>query len=53
MKKYENGKYEEMTAEEIKDLDGAKQEATTIPSLEDRLSALEAAMLENILGVRG
>ena len=52
MKKYENGQYIEMTEEEIKELiDSSVSERQ--PTTEDRLAALEAAMLEKILGVRG
>lgn len=48
MKKYVDGKYIEMTPEEIAEL---QQEDATEPTMEERLAALEAAMLEQILGV--
>lgn len=49
MKKYVDGKYIEMTPEEIAELQ--QEDATTEPTTEERLAALEAAMLEQILGV--
>lgn len=49
MKKYVNGKYLEMTEEEIESMK-ANIPAEQPPSFEDRLAALEGAMLEQILG---
>lgn len=49
MRKYENGQYVDMTEEEITAL--AQGEVLVEPTTEERLSALEAAMLEQILGV--
>ena len=48
MLKYENGKYSEMTPEEIESL---KAQCVDEPTTEERLAALEAAMLEQIMGV--
>lgn len=48
MLKYENGEYKEMTAEEIAELQ-QQEEQVVVPTLEDRLMALEAVMLEQIL----
>ena len=45
MKKYANGKYIEMTAEEI-----AEMQTEHTPTTEERLEALESAMLAQILG---
>ena len=47
MKKYENGRYVEMTAEEEAALVPTE---TAPPSAEERIAALEAAMLELIMG---
>lgn len=49
MKVLENGVYRELTPEEIADYDFKKQEFQE-PTLEERLAALEAALLEQILG---
>ena len=49
MKKYVNGEYIEMTAEEIEAMQ-AEMPAEQQPTYEERLAALEAAMLEQILG---
>jgi hypothetical protein len=49
MKKYVDGKYVEMTAEEIEQL-ASKAGTKPAPSVEERLEALEYAMLEQILG---
>ena len=48
MKKYENGQYIEMTEKEINELDNNIVEL--IPSLEERIEALEMILLEQILG---
>ena len=51
MKKYTNGKYIEMTPEEIAELEAlAASEPVPEPTAEERLAALEEAMLE-LLGV--
>lgn len=51
MKKYINGQYIEMTAEEIAEMERLQAEMPEPePTAEERLSALEEAMLE-ILGV--
>lgn len=50
MKKYINGKYIEMTPEEISEFEALAQEAPMQPTAEERLEALEAAMLE-LMGV--
>lgn len=47
MKKYENGRYVEMTAEEEAALVPTE---TMPPSQEQRIEALEASMLELIMG---
>ena len=52
MLKYENGEYKKMTAEEIAALD-IQEEPTTEPTMEERLEALESAMLEQILNDKG
>ena len=47
----ENGIYRDMTAEEIEELEALAEEAPAPePTAEDRLAALEAAMLEMIMG---
>lgn len=52
MKKYSKGKYIEMTPEEIAELEALAHDApTTPPTEEERLDALERAVLE-ILGVK-
>ena len=48
MKKYVNGQYLEMTEEELRK--HAELCIPSAPSLEARLEALEAAMLEQLLG---
>ena len=51
MKKYLNGKLVEMTAEEIAELERLEQELPPPePTTDERLAALEAAMLEMIMG---
>ena len=51
MKKYINGKYIEMTPEEVAEHEALAQEAQMPePTAEERLEALEAAMLE-LIGV--
>ena len=51
MKKYINGKYIEMTPEEIAEFEALAQEAPMPePTAEERLDALESAMLE-LIGV--
>ena len=52
MKKYEDGRYIEMTQEEIESvIQGFSQDET--PTTEERLAALEDAMLEQLLGGDG
>ncbi len=48
MKKYENGRYVEMTAEEEEA--ALVPTETAPPSAEERIAALEAAMLSLVLG---
>ena len=48
MKKYADGKYIEMTEEDLRK--HAELGVPSAPSLEARLEALEAAMLEQLLG---
>ena len=50
MKKYENGRYVEMTAEEMAALVPTE---TAPPSAEERIAALEAALLSMVLGGAG
>ena len=51
MKKYINGKYIEMTPEEISEFEALAQEAPMPePTAEERLEALESAILE-LMGV--
>ena len=51
MKKYSNGKYIEMTPEEVAEFEALAQEAPMPePTAEERLEALESAMLE-MMGV--
>lgn len=51
MKKYVNGEYIEMTPEEIAELEAmAAEQPAPEPTAEERLAALEEAMLE-LLGV--
>ena len=49
MKKYVDGKYIEMTAEEINELKNLAQEEETTPSLLERIEAIEAVLLEGVL----
>lgn len=48
MKKYENGQFIEMTEEEIQKFNMVDEFIE--PTFEERLEALEAALLEQILG---
>ena len=51
MKRYENGEYIELTPEEEAAIRAATEEATAPePTMEERMAALESAMLE-MLGV--
>lgn len=51
MKKYINGQYIEMTPEEVAEFESLAQEAPMPePTAEERLEALESAMLE-LMGV--
>ena len=51
MKKYINGKYIEMTPEEIAELQAvADNQPTPEPTAEERLEAIESALLE-LMGV--
>lgn len=51
MKKYINGKYIEMTPEEIAEYEALAQEAPMPePTIEERIDAMESAVLE-MLGV--
>lgn len=51
MKKYINGKYIEMTPEEIAELQSlADNQPTPEPTAEERLDAIESALLE-LMGV--
>ena len=51
MKKYVNGEYIDMTPEEIAEFEKLVAEAPTPePTPEERIAALEAAMLEMIMG---
>lgn len=53
MKKYINGEYIEMTPEEIAEFESmAAEQPAPKPTAEERLAALEEAMLE-LLGVSG
>lgn len=49
MRVMENGVYRDMTAEEIAELQ-QQEEQPMVPTLEERLVALESAMLEQLLG---
>lgn len=50
MRKCENGTYRDMTAEEIAEIQSAVDtEVTEKVTIEDRLEALESAMMEVIL----
>ena len=48
MKKYADGKYTEMTAEEIEELKNIDV-AVTEPTILERIEAIEAAILEGVL----
>jgi hypothetical protein len=48
MKIYDNGTYREMTEEEIASMKVA--EPARVPTLEERLEAVEMALLEQLLG---
>ena len=48
MKKYINGKYIEMTPEEIAEFEALAQETQMPPTAEERLEALESAGLERM-----
>lgn len=55
MKKWVNGQIVEMTSEEVAEINAAQEEyekqlASQPPTYEDRLSALESALLEMITG---
>lgn len=55
MKKWVNGQIIEMTSEEVAEINAAQEEyekqlASQPPTYEDRLSALESALLEMITG---
>lgn len=55
MKKWVNGQIIEMTSEEVAEINAAQEEyekqlASQLPTYEDRLSALESALLEMITG---
>lgn len=49
MKKFVNGKYIEMTAEEIAEIEKMADESEQKPTYEERLEAIEAAILEGVL----
>lgn len=46
----ENGKMRDLTAEEIESFKAHIQEQAEEPTLEERLEAVEAALLEQLLG---
>ena len=48
MLKYVNGQYVEMTDEEIESMN--EMVDSMVPTIEERIAALEAALLEQILG---
>ena len=48
MKKYIKGKYIEMTAEELEALNNVET-VETEPTMEERIEAIEAAILEGVL----
>ena len=50
MRVMENGVYRDMTAEEMAALQNEQEEQVVTPTLEERLEALESAMLEQLLG---
>ena len=55
MKKWVNGQIIEMTSEEVAEINAAQEEyekqlASQLPTYEDRLSAIESALLEMITG---
>ena len=49
MKKYENGKYIEMTQDELQELKALEEIRETEPTLIERIEAIEAAILEGVL----
>ena len=49
MKKYVDGKYIDMTAEEIAKAKSLVQEEDVMPSMLERLEAIEAVLLEGVL----
>lgn len=49
MKKFVDGKYIEMTAEEINEMKNLMQEEETVPTILERIEAIEAAILEGVL----
>ena len=49
MKKYVDGKYLDMTPEEIEDNKNLKDELKEMPSLAERIEAIEAVLLEGVL----
>ena len=49
MKKYENGKYIEMTEEEVQELAALCHDTAAEPTLTERIEAIEAAILEGVL----
>ena len=49
MKKYVDGKYVEMTEEEIEALKDLAQEETIEPTILERIEAIEAVLLEGVL----
>jgi hypothetical protein len=50
MRVYDNGVYREMTQEEIESFKAHTQEQAEEPTLEERLEAVEAVLLEQFLG---
>lgn len=50
MRIYDNGIYRDMTQEELEEFEAHIQEGVEEPTFEERIAALEAAMLEQILG---
>lgn len=49
MKKYVDGEYIEMTAEEIAEMEKMNELVTVEPTVLERLEAIEAAILEGVL----
>lgn len=49
MKKYVDGEYIEMTAEEIAEMDKMNELVVVEPTVLERLEAIEAAILEGVL----